>query len=47
MIIKDFTIFKKSILKIKFDGLYDNFVLFNKFCFLKIEHDRHFWNEWN
>ena len=46
MIIKEFKLFNKSILEIKFDGLHDNYVLFSKFNILKIEHDRHFWNEW-
>ena len=40
-IIKDY-----KILKIIYDGLYDKYMLFGKFCIYKTENDRDFWNDW-
>lgn len=47
MIIKEFKLFNRKIFEINYDGLHDNFILFNKFRILRIEHDRDFWNEWD
>ena len=45
-LIKSFKIFGITILNICFDGLYDNYLLFNVIPIFKTENDRHFWNEW-
>ena len=46
MIIKEFKLFNKKIFVISHDGLYDNYILFNKIKVLRIENDRNFWNDW-
>lgn len=46
MVIKEFKLFNKQILKIYYDGIFDNYILLGRFKILKIENDRDFWNDW-
>lgn len=46
-IIKEIKIKKFIFLRIVFDGLCDNYMLFGKINIYKTENDRPFWNDWN
>lgn len=45
-IIKEIKIKNFVFLKIVFDGIYDNYILFGKINIFKTENDRYFWNDW-
>ncbi len=45
-IIKIISFLKKPVLSIKYDGIHDQYWLFNKFKIFQIENDRDFWNDW-
>ena len=44
--IKVYKLGQIPLLSIKYDGLHDVYVLFDKFVILKRENDRDFWNDW-
>ena len=46
-IIKEIKIKKFIFLRVVFDGLCDNYMLFGRINIFKTENDRHFWNDWN
>lgn len=45
-IIKEFKILNWKILTVRYDGLHDQYLLFDRYKIFQKENDRDFWNDW-
>ena len=46
MLIKKFKLFNFTIMRISYDGIHDQYWLFDKYKIFQKENDRDFWNDW-